>query len=225
MADPGWVQGARAICIKDLRVEARTRSAMSALALFAVVTTVAVSFSVGSFALTPDIHAALLWVVLFFSAMAGLARSFVAEADTGTLLALRQSAVPVHIFLGKCAYNVILQWALSVLVICLFQILLPLPVHSWGLLVLILALGGLGLAAASTMVAAIVAQTSSRGTLFTVLAFPLLVPILVAGIAGTRRAFEEGGLASGLTEVQMLVAYAGVIITVSLLVFDFLIKE
>ena len=225
MASPSWVQGARAICAKDLKIEARTRSAMSALALFAVVATVAVSFSVGTFALTPDIHAALLWVVLFFAAMAGLARSFVAEADTGTLLALRQSAQPVHVFLGKCVYNVILQWALTVLVICLFQILLPLPVQSWGLLVLILGLGGLGLAAACTMVAAIVAQTSSRGTLFTVLAFPLLVPILVAGIAGTRKAFEAGDPGAGFTEVQMLVAYAGVIVTVSLLVFDFLIKE
>jgi len=214
-----------AILVKDLRSEFRGRAAIGAVVLFAVVTLVAVSYSIGGFGITPDVQASLLWVVLFFAAMAGLSRAFVVETERGTDLALRLTAAPLQVYLGKLLFNLLLLFVLDTIVILLFQILLPLGEARWGLLVVALALGSLGLAAASTLIAAIVAQAGVRGALFTVLAFPVLVPVLVAGIGATRKSLALEDWSSALPEIQLLVSYAGIMLAVALVLFDHVWRE
>ena len=63
-----------------------------------------------------------------------------------------------------------------------------LTVRSPGLLAGVLAAGGFGLAAGSTLVAAIIAQARAKGTLFSVLAFPVLLPLLLIAVELTRAA-------------------------------------
>ncbi len=60
-----------------------------------------------------------------------------------------------------------------------------------------LCLCGFGLAAGSTLVAAIIAQARSKGTLFSVLSFPVLLPLLILAIELTYRAVlgEPAGMA------------------------------
>ena len=70
-----------ALVKKDLVEEFRTRYAINALLMFALVSLVVVSFSVGANALGSQLHAALLWVVIFFTSMSGLGRSFVKEEE------------------------------------------------------------------------------------------------------------------------------------------------
>src|SRR5437667_3614246 len=103
-----WWNEARAVLVKDLRSELRTRAAVATILLFALSTLVIVAFMVptegpgltqvvnpefvtsgGGKALLPFIDAvgttreraallsALLWILLFFSAMVGLPRAFV----------------------------------------------------------------------------------------------------------------------------------------------------
>ena len=56
--------------------------------------------------------------------------------------------------------------------------------------VLLLAVGGYALAVTTTMVAAIIARAMSRGALFSVLTIPILLPLLIFLIEGTRAAAE-----------------------------------
>jgi heme exporter protein B len=214
-----WLAAAWVICAKDLRAEFRTRYALSAIGLFAITTLTVVSFALGPFGLEQDLLAALLWVVLFFSSMAGLSRSFVHEEEAHTAPALRLAAPPAAVYLGKYLFNLVLLLLLEVLVVPLFIVLMGLQVGNPGLFLLVLILGNLGLAGVTTVVAAMVAQAGARGALFTVLAFPLLLPLLVSSIEGTRLALAGGGLAEGWPSLQVLLAYAVAMVTVSLMVF------
>ncbi len=220
-----WLRGALAILAKDVRSEVRTRSALNAVVLFAVVTLTVVSYSLGGFGLSPEVHSSLLWIILFFAAMAGLSRTFVVEAERGTERALRLSASGPQIYLGKLLFNLALLGLLDLILIPLFQVLLPIREANWGLLFTGLALGSVALAASTTLVAAIVSQAGVKGALFTVLSFPILIPVLVAGVGSTRKAMMGNGFADAGTEIQLLVSYAGVMITLAFLLIDFVWQE
>ena len=77
---------ALAVTAKDLRTEFRTRVALNALGLFALTVLAAVSYTVGPYRITaedrPFLLAVLLWIVIFFAALAGLDRSFVKEEES-----------------------------------------------------------------------------------------------------------------------------------------------
>jgi len=215
-----WLDGALAILAKDVRSEVRTRAALNAIVLFSVVTLAVVSYAVGSFGLSPDVHASLLWIIVFFAAMAGLSRTFVVEAERGTEAALKLTASGTQVFLGKFLFNLALLGLLDLILIPLFQILLPIREANWGLLGIGLGLGSLALAASTTLVAAIVAQAGVKGALFTVLSFPILIPVLVAGVSSTRKAMDLAPWADAVTEIQLLVSYAGLMLTLSFFLFD-----
>ena len=86
---------------KDWQSELRTRYAINALAMFILVTISVILFSIGQEKISPQLTGGLLWVVIFFSAMSGLARAFVSEEERGTTLTLHLLAKPSTIFTGK----------------------------------------------------------------------------------------------------------------------------
>jgi len=92
-------------------------------------------------------------------------------------------------------------------------------IESPALFVSILILGDIGLASASTFVAAIVSKASPRGTMFAVLSMPLLLPPLVAAVSGTRLAATETEFKLGLDVLRLLFAYDGVVTTGAFLLF------
>ncbi len=214
-----------AVCAKDLRAEFRTRYALSAVGLFAITTLTVISFALGPFGLEQDLLAALLWVVLFFAAMAGLARVFVHEEEARTAPALRLAAPAGAVYLGKYLFNLVLLLLLEVLVVPLFVAMMGLQVKGPGLFLLVLLLGDLGLAGVTTVVAAMVAQASARGALFTVLSFPLLLPLLVSGIEGSRLSLAGEPLAVVWPSLQVLLAYAVAMLTISLMLFPVIWTE
>lgn len=210
-----------AVLEKDIRSEFRTKYALNAILLFAVTTLTVVSFSIGQFGMTPEILAALYWIIIFFSAMSGLSRAFVREEEAGTVHALRLAAAPTVVYGGKLAFNVILMAVLEVVVFPLFVVMMGLRVGNYALFFAVLALGSLGLACLATIIAAIVAKANARGALFTILSFPPLLPLLITSIRGTRLALEGASLAAGLPELRLLISYTVVMVTASIMLFDF----
>jgi heme exporter protein B len=214
-----WVAEAVAVFVKDWRSELRTRFALNTLGLFALTTLVVVSFAlgpIGASPLAPSVLPAVLWIILLFAATAGLPRLFVAEEETHTATALRLSATPSALFCGKLAFGLTLIGAIELLTTPLFLTLVQLPVRSPALLVATLAVGGYGLATASTLVATMVAQARGKGTLFAVLLFPVLVPLLIMVVGLTREAVagEPAGVA-----LPQLVLYDASVTVVSLMLF------
>jgi len=229
LARPGLFGAARAVFLKDLLSEWRTRTSTNALLLFAFSVLVLVGYAVGPTSLSPEdrpaVHAVLLWIVLFFSAMTGLSRVFVKEEDAGTGAALRLAAPPHAVLLGKLLANLALLAVVTLFVVPLFLALMSFEVKSPALFVLLLVFGNLGLASGCTFTAAIVAKASAKGTMFAVLAVPLLLPPLVGAVMGTRVAATETDFSAGLDFVRLLVAYDGVVTTAAFLLFDAVWRE
>ena len=220
-----WAAEVGAVFLKDARTEYRTRAAVNAILLFAVTTLMTVSLSLTTQGLPAGLRArllaALLWIVLFFSAMSGLPRVFVKEEDGRTMMALRLAARPQVIFVGKLLFNVALLLAVTLVVVPLYLILLEPDVRDWGRFIAVLILGMGGLAGASTLLAALVAKTSNRSSLFVVLAFPVLLPLLVCAINGSVGAFGAAGTGALRSDLVGLAAYLVAMVTASVMLFDY----
>lgn len=223
-----YLSEAIAIWLRDLRGEFRTRYAVNAILMFAVTTLIAVSFSIGSFRIgeaeQPFLYAVLLWIILVFSALSGLSRSFVKEEEAGTMDVLKLSARPQAVFLGKLFYNLTLLAALELIIVPAFIFLMNYKIELPGLFAAMIVSGGLGLGAATTIVAAMIAQTGVRGALFSVLSFPLLLPLMITSIKGCEKA-AIGINNPGWSEVRIALAYTIVMVTLSMFLFPLVWEE
>lgn len=215
-----WTAEAATVFLKDWRCEFRTRYALNTLGLFAITTLVTVSFGLGPLGTSRSeaetVLPVLLWIILLFATTAGLPRLFVQEEETHTAIALRLAATPSALFCGKLLYGLTLVIALEGLVTPLYLVMVQLPLASPGGLALVLLVGGYGLAAGSTLIAAIIAQAQGRSTLFAVLAFPVVLPLLLLLIDVTRSTVTGGP--AGLVLVQ-LVLYDAAVTVVGLMLF------
>jgi heme exporter protein B len=219
-----WGDCAWEIFCKDLRVELRTRYAIGSVALFSVTTVIMVSAALSSTSVRSDVTAALIWVVLVFAALSGLSRTFVREEEAGTAGALRMSAPPTAVYAGKLLFNLALVFAVELVTTPLFSVFLPSKTMDAGLFVAVLAAGGVGLACAATFVAAIIAQASSgKSTLFLIVSFPVLMPLLLAAVRGTSGALTAIPTlrTQSVADVEVLIAYAVVMATASFMLFEY----
>jgi len=212
-----------AILGKEVASELRRRVALNAIGLFAVTTLVAVAYQIGPYGLAeqdrPFLLSALLWIILFFAATAGLARVFVKEEDAHTAKALRLAARPLAVLYGKLLFNLVLLLALEVIIVPLYCALMGFAVRSVAGLILVMAAGGAAFAVTSTFVAAIIARASGSNALFAILALPLLLPLLVAVIAGTRAAAGSMELAAVLPALRAIVSLGGVTMVTAVFLF------
>lgn len=213
------------VFMKDVRSEMHTRYGIGSVALFAVTSLVVASFAVSPYALEPDAQSAFLWVVLFFSAMSGLSRSFVKEEETRTAIALRLSAPALAVFAGKMAFNLALMIAVELIVVPMFLLFMDISLTSPGLFAASVALGTLYIASSTTIVAAIISKANSKGTLFAVLSFPICMPGLIMSVRMTNSALSGGKFASSAAEMAGILAFTALITSISALLFEFVWNE
>lgn len=221
----GLISRAYAVYAKDLRQELRTRYALSTILMFGVTSLAMVSFSLGQSGLPPKLLSALFWIIMFFSSMAGLAQVFVREEETGTALALKLTADPNAIYLGKLVFNLTLLTGLTIIITPGFFIFMDAPTHGLLAFLVIVILGVMALCGATTLVAAIIAKAAMKGALFAVIALPIiLVPMMVL-VGASAKALDTGSLAAVATEMQALIAYVVVMTTLSFLLFRYVWLE
>lgn len=211
-----------AILRKECRSEWRTRYGLNAALLFSVTALTAVSFAAGRLGDRADLMAALLWIVLLFATLATLSHAFVREVEGQTMTLLRLVASPTQIAIGKLLFNLLFLGVLEVVTVPLFLILEGAPTPRWGPFFALLGLGSVALAASSTLIGAVIAQTRGRGALFAGVSFPVLLPVLAAAVSGTRAQWQQQS-ASG--EIRLLAAYGAALLAASLMLYDHLWEE
>lgn len=219
---PSAFRVAREVAWKEIRAEWRSRDALAASVLFAVVTLVVITVSLGPAAARGEAAAALLWIVILFAATAALGQSFGREVDGGTWDLLRQSAPPEAVLAGKWLGALTVLWPLEAFVLLVGWWLSP-PVvgHAAGF-VAMLVLGGLALALALPLVSALLLRARRHGGLTAALAVPLVLPAVLGAVSGTRRAFA-GEWPGG--EVRLLAAFAGVLAVTGWLLFEHVFED
>ncbi len=214
-----------AVFQKDLKLEFRSRYGFNTILAFVISSLMVLLFALGADDLPPQAQSGLIWIIILFAAMAALQRSFVGEADMGTFDTLRLRFAPATVFAGKLVYNFLFTLMVSVFTLILYLFLMNIQIAVWGVMIVILFLGSLGLASVSTLLASLVAQSSQKGAIFSVLSIPLLIPLILILAKTTQAGFfgiTDGGIANDL---MALFGYCGVTITAGSLLFDFVWEE
>lgn len=210
------------VAAKDLRVEWRSRETLLPLLLTGLVVVAIGLLSFHDAKEREAVAAGVLWMGLAFSASVGLARTFNAERDRGTLDTLLTLPVErASLYLGKAAaaFATIL---LVALVLVPAYLLVEGPAEPAALpgLVLLVLLGCLGLAATGTMLGVLVASARTRDTLLPVLLLPLLIPLLLSAIHGTLDVLRGEAFAEWRPELLVLAGYDVAFLAASALLFD-----
>ncbi len=221
-----WLRSVGAVFLKDWHSELRTRYAISALGMFVITTIAIIMFSLGSESAPPDVLAGMLWVVIFFAAMSGLSRTFVSEEERGTAMTLQLLSTGSTVFFGKLLFNGVLSLSLNIVTVLLyFAFVNGFVIQTMSIFVVTILLGSVGLASAATIIAAIIARANTKGTLYPVLSFPILLPLLLTVINATRMASEGAYFQEAAGEFQLLISYIVVVITASATIFDYVWKD
>lgn len=211
---------------KDLRSELRTRYALNALIMFVITTLSVILFAIGNESVSPELLSGVLWIIIFFSTMSGLSRTFVSEEERGTVMTLHLIARPLTIYFGKLLFNLILLGALNIFTVMLYLLFVTgFTVGNYYIFIITIILGTVGLASASTIIAAIIAKANTKGTLYPVLSFPILLPLLLTVINATKLSVEGAVFGEALGEFQVLISYLVVITAISYLLFEYIWKE
>ena len=187
---PGFAAQVLLIAAKDLRIEWRSREILITMGYLALVMVLAFAFAFVSPAgdsLGPDVTAGILWVSVFFSGTVALSRSFDRERDGEAIRSLLLSPVSrAAIYLGKLIGVVILMLLVEAVVVPLTAMFFSasLAEHP-GWTVGILALGNVGYAAVGVVFSGALLRAKSRDVMLSALLFPLVLPVLIAGVRGT----------------------------------------
>jgi heme exporter protein B len=211
---------------KDLKSEVRTRYALNALMMFVVTAVAVIMFALREEQPSSEVLAGMFWVVVFFTGMSGLGRSFVAEEERGTALTLQLVASSSAVYFGKLLFNVALTLTMVAAVTVLSLLVFPgFEIRSPAIFLITVFLGSTGLASAATIIAAIIAKANTRGTLYPVLSFPVLIVLLMTVMGATAKSLAGEPLAAAYGDFVVLVAYVMVMTAGSWILFDFVWKE
>jgi heme exporter protein B len=206
---------------KDLKVEFRNSSALNISIAFAGISTLAISLATGGVPFSVKLQAVVLWIIMFFSAMNGLAHIFTREEEERTSLFLRLNTSLESIFLSKLIFNFLFFLVLQAVVCPLYIFFLQIEVKSPLLFLLVIFSGGISISSATTILGAMVSKAGGKGSLFTVISFPIILPVLWIAISATTEAMEKGD-ASGYSTIIFFLAFSGVIISLSFLLFRYI---
>ena len=178
---------------KDLRLELRARDTLPAMLLFVVSILVVFHFALprGS---SRTASVGLLWVALVFTALLGLARSFVAEREQGLLDGLVLAPCDRSaIWLAKGIATFVFLALAELVALPAFALFFA-PLHGSTIAGVVLA--NVGISAVGTLLAAIAAAGRARELLLPLLFLPLAVPIVVGGVGAS--VVENSGRYLGL---------------------------
>lgn len=215
-----------AVVAKDMLSELRTRYALNALVMFVVTAVAVILFALRGDTPSTVVLSGMYWVVVFFTGMSGLSRTFVSEEERGTALTLQLVTSPGVVYFGKLLFNVALTVTLVLGVTVVYLVAFPgFVIATPSIFVVTLLLGSLGLASASTIIAAIVAKAGSRGTLYPVLSFPVVVVLLMTVMNATVKALDGDPFSAAGVDFLVLISYVMVMTAGSYLLFEFVWKD
>ncbi len=215
-----------AIVWKDIRAELRTKDIFSSMFVFALLSVLVFSFA---FELrVPDMKMVvpgIVWVAITFAGTLGLNRAFVIEQDKGSLAGLLLAPVDrAAIYFGKMFGNLIFIFVVEVILLPLVMIFFNLSLITWQHL-LVLFLGTYGFAAVGTVFSAMAVNTRAREVMLPILLFPVLLPVLVAGVKMTGALIDGETIGSVANWLQLVAVYDVGFTVVAYLTFGFVVEE
>ena len=208
---------------KDLLLELRQKYALHGMMLY-IVSTVFVcymSFKFSNGEIHPITWNTLFWIIMLFTAVNAIAKSFVQEGR-GRLLYYYTLVSPQSVILSKIIYNALLMLVLAIVGLAVYSLVIGNPVQDMTLFVLNVILGGLGFSSSFTMISAIASKAANGGTLMAILGFPIILPMLIMLIKISKNAMDGLALYNSYDELITLGAINMIVVTISYLLFPYL---
>ena len=227
----GWSQF-KALLAKDLRQEVRTREMLTSMVVYALlVLTIygAALAQVGDILQVESLAGGLLWALIIFTSLLGLARSFARETESGCLEAILLAPVDRGvIFFAKAVSNLIFLVLVECLVLPLFflfflsgaEIAATTPMIALPLLV-----GTVGVAGVGTLLSTMTIDTRGRDVLLAILFIPVVFPLLYACVGATTVAFVgvEGTMGTYWTSLALAGAYDVIMVAAAWGLYEFVV--
>jgi len=221
-----YLQVIAAVWWKDVRVELRSKDIFTGMAVFAALALLILNFA---FELRiPDkrlVVPGVLWVTVAFASVLGLGRAFISEKDRGSLAGLLLAPVDRSaVYFGKMLANLVFLLVVELFVLPLIVLFFNVTLISAPLL-LVVALGTIGLAVVGTIFSALTVNTRAREVLLPILLFPIILPVLVGGIRMTIGLLEGEPLSKLGNWMQLLIIFDILYLVIAFLTFDYVVEE
>jgi heme exporter protein B len=221
--------GFSAILRKDLRLELRSGESTIALVALSLLILVVLVFALDPVGGVRDAATAAgaLWVAMIFAGVIGSTRALLAERDNGCIRALIVSPLDRGaLYLAKLAAAFIFMAIAEAAAIVLMVLFFNLNFDSRLLRLLpIIALGALGFSALSTLLAAISGRLRAGDLLLPLLAVPMFVPALIAGVKASGAALTGASFGASAQWLKVLIAFDVIFLTSGYLLFEHVIGE
>ncbi|MEQ8807930.1 MAG: heme exporter protein CcmB [Imperialibacter sp.] len=213
--------------LKEVTLEWRQKYAFNGLLLFTVSTIfiIYLSLRVKNQAGLPDhLWNALFWIIILFSAINAIAKSFLQESP-GRQLYYYISVHPISLIMAKMFYNSLLMVILAVIAVVVYGTVLGYPVINTLMFASVVALASIGISSVLTMMSAIASKAGNNTVLMAILSLPLLIPILLLSIKAVKNAIDDLTWADTSDELITLAAVDCIGIALGYVLFPFLWKS
>lgn len=218
---------------KDLRREFRTFDMLLSMFLYSVLVLVvfgAVLTQAGTSLDLLRIAGGLIWVIIVFTSLLGLNRSFAWEKESAALEGLM--LVPMDrsvIFLAKATSNLLFLLLVEVVTVPLFYFFfltgLGLGV-TVGLIVWPILLGSIGIAGVGTLLATMTVNTRGKDVILAILLIPLIFPLLYACVSATTVVIlaTDGFMTTYLHSLLLAGGYDAIMLLASWALYGFVVS-
>lgn len=187
---PSWGRQLRALMLKDLRLEMRTRDTLVAMVLFAVVAMLIFQFAVGGRGLSlSDVAGGILWATLALTAVLGVGRSWVPEREQRVMDGILAAPVSRDVLMvAKAAAIYLYLIALEIIAVPLAALFFIRGGAPTDLLLIgvVCLLANLGIAVLGSLLACLALASRARELLLPVLFLPSLLPVVIAASGATQ---------------------------------------
>ena len=222
----GYLRKVFASVWEDVRAELRTKDILSSMLVFAALAVVIFQFA---FDLRADnarlVLPGVVWIAITFSGVLGLNRSFILEQDRGSMEGLLLAPMDRSvIYFGKLIGNLLFIFAVELVLLPLASIFFNVWIVTPSVL-LVVFLGTIGFAAVGTLFAALSVNTRAREVMLPILLFPIMVPVLIAGVRALGALLDGETLKDVAQWLRLLVAYDVIFIAAAFLLFDYVVEE
>ena len=211
------------LLLKEISLELRRKSVISGLALylFSTVFICYLIFSLRQNLITPLVWSALFWIIILFTAINTIAKSFIGERR-GRDIYYYSIASPQAIIISKIIYNFFLCSLLAISGFLLFLLFLGNPVFDIPLFLLVIVLASLGFATSLTLLSGIAAKANNSHILMTILSFPVVISILLLVIKITKNCIDDLDRSVSWNDILILAAINCLVAAVSYLLFPYI---
>jgi heme exporter protein CcmB len=214
---------------KDVAIEAKSWEVVTTTLFFAVACVLIFAFAfVKEGRPVEDAAAGILWIAIAFSGTLALGRTFERERYGETLRALLLAPAPrAALYVGKLLGMLVLLAVAEALLVPMIALLFQATLFSRPLLLAGLLAGGtLGFSAVGTLFAAMLVRARSRDVLLPVLLYPIIIPVIIAGVRGTAALLgAEPDEPTAIMWIGILAAFDAVFVTLALWTFEPLMTE